>query len=47
MYEVSRLDAVVIVTPHTLHFAQGLQTLKAGCHVLMEKPMVTDSLAGA
>ncbi len=34
-------DAVVIVTPHALHFQQGMQALDAGCHVLMEKPMVT------
>ena len=36
-------DAVVISTPHTLHFEQGMQALEAGCHVLMEKPMVTAS----
>jgi predicted dehydrogenase len=43
MYAEAKLDAVSIVTPHTLHFAQGMQALEAGCHVLMEKPMVTDS----
>ncbi|RKU27065.1 hypothetical protein C6497_12265 [Candidatus Poribacteria bacterium] len=37
-------DAVVISTPHTLHFEQGMQALDAGCHVLMEKPMVTSSV---
>ncbi len=37
----SKPDAVVIVTPHALHFEQGMQALDAGCHVLMEKPMVT------
>ena len=31
------------MTPHTLHFEHGMQALEAGCHVLMEKPMVTDS----
>ena len=36
-------DAVTIVTPHTLHFEHGMKALAAGCHVLMEKPMVTDS----
>ncbi len=36
-------DAVTIVTPHTLHFEHGMQALEAGCHILMEKPMVTDS----
>ncbi len=34
-------DAVVISTPHTQHFTQGMQALDAGCHVYMEKPMVT------
>lgn len=37
------LDAVLIATPHTLHFQQTLEALAAGCHVLLEKPMVTDS----
>jgi predicted dehydrogenase len=35
------LDAVVIVTPHTQHFAQTMDALAAGRHVLLEKPMVT------
>lgn len=43
MYSEIRPDAVTIVTPHTMHFEHGVQALKAGCHVLMEKPMVTDS----
>ena len=33
-------DAVVICTPHTLHFPQAMDCLQAGCHVLLEKPMV-------
>jgi predicted dehydrogenase len=36
-------DAVLISTPHTLHFEQGMMALDAGCHVYMEKPMVTSS----
>ncbi len=36
-------DAVLISTPHTLHFEQGMMALDAGCHVFMEKPMVTSS----
>ena len=43
MYRQAALDAVAIVTPHTLHYKQGLQALKAGCHIMMEKPMVTSS----
>ncbi len=33
-------DAVVICTPHTLHFPMAMDSLDAGCHVLLEKPMV-------
>jgi len=43
MYAEHRPDAVVISTPHTLHFEQGMAALEAGCHVLMEKPMVTST----
>ena len=43
MYAQAKPDAVTIVTPHTLHFEHGMQALQAGCHVLMEKPMVTNS----
>lgn len=35
------LDAVVISTPHTLHVQQVLDSLDAGVHVLVDKPMVT------
>jgi predicted dehydrogenase len=35
-----QLDAVVIVTPHVLHFAQATACLEAGLDVLLEKPMV-------
>ena len=41
MYSTLKPDAVLISTPHTQHYAQGVQALKAGCHVFMEKPMVT------
>ena len=43
MYKSARPDAVIIATPHTAHFEQGMQALAANCHVLMEKPMVTNS----
>lgn len=33
------VDAVLIVLPHDLHFEVGMTCLKAGKHVLMEKPM--------
>lgn len=34
------VDAVLIATPHTQHFTQGMDAIDAGKHVLMEKPMV-------
>lgn len=33
-------DAVEISTPHTFHYANIMDSLNAGCHVLVEKPMV-------
>jgi predicted dehydrogenase len=43
LYRQARPDAVVICSPHTLHFEQGMEALEHGCHVLMEKPMVTSA----
>lgn len=43
MYEKENLDAVIIATPHTLHYGQAVQALEAGCHVFLEKPMTTSS----
>ena len=40
MLETVKPDAVVICTPHTLHFRQAMDSLDAGAHVLIEKPMV-------
>jgi len=34
------IDAVVICTPHTLHYQQAMDCLDRGIHVLVEKPMV-------
>src|SRR5258708_49314 len=34
------LDGVVIISPHIYHFAQAMDSINAGCHVLVEKPMV-------
>jgi predicted dehydrogenase len=41
MYAALKPDAVLISTPHTQHYDQAVQALAAGCHVFMEKPMVT------
>ena len=38
--QASDLDAVVIITPHALHFPQATACLEAGLDVLLEKPMV-------
>ncbi|NHN61533.1 MULTISPECIES: Gfo/Idh/MocA family protein [Halorussus] len=35
------LDAVNIVTPHTLHYEQAMDCFDAGADVFLEKPMVT------
>ena len=35
-----QLDAMFIITPHVLHFAQASACLEAGLDVLLEKPMV-------
>jgi predicted dehydrogenase len=41
MYAALKPDAVLISTPHTQHYGQAVQALAAGCHIFMEKPMVT------
>jgi len=38
-----KLDAIIVSTPHTLHFRHAYDSLAAGCHVMVEKPMVTSS----
>lgn len=42
MYEQASPDAVIIASPHTLHYEQCVNAIDRGCHVLVEKPMVTD-----
>jgi len=37
------IDAVVIATPVSSHFELAMQTLEAGKHVLVEKPLAADS----
>lgn len=41
MYSAEDVDAVVIATPHHLHFELAAEALAQDCHVLIEKPMVT------
>lgn len=40
MFEQAELEAVVIATPHTCHYQHIRDSLDAGLHVLVEKPMV-------
>jgi len=43
MLAETELDAVVICSPHTLHFKQATDVLNKGLHVLIEKPMTCSS----
>ena len=36
---MANVDAISFATPHHLHYPMGLEALKAGKHVLMEKPL--------
>jgi len=38
-----KLDVVAVCTPNGLHAVHSIQALKAGCHVLCEKPMSLSS----
>lgn len=40
MLEKADLDATAIMSPHTVHYQQIMDSLDAKCHVLCEKPMV-------
>jgi predicted dehydrogenase len=39
----AKLDAVLLITPHTFHYPQAKAALEQGINVLCEKPMVTNS----
>lgn len=43
MLEKIELDAVVICSPHTLHYEQATDALNKGLHTLIEKPMTCSS----
>ena len=42
MYANARPDVAAVITPHSMHYDQCVQAIEAGCHVLVEKPMVVD-----
>lgn len=39
---VANIDALIIASPASVHGRQGLDALKSGLHVLVEKPIATD-----
>ncbi len=40
------IDVVCIATPNGLHVAQGIAAIKAGCHIVVEKPMALTTADG-
>ena len=46
MLAKENLDGVMVATPHTAHVGPAVAALKAGCHVLVEKPMATSTADG-
>lgn len=47
LLETAEVDAVVICSPHTLHFEQASAALRKGLHVMLEKPMTCSSIEAA
>ncbi|KAF8159590.1 hypothetical protein B0H34DRAFT_410188 [Crassisporium funariophilum] len=43
VYADKNVDAIYIGTPHTLHYENALDAIKAGKHVLCEKPVTCNS----
>jgi predicted dehydrogenase len=41
------VEAVYVATPHPLHEAQAIESIRAGKHVLCEKPMTLDAAGAA
>ncbi len=39
MVAKDRVEAILIVTPHPTHRHIAVEAAKAGCHILVEKPM--------
>ncbi len=37
------LDGVIVASPHVLHHEHALAAIRAGCHVLVEKPLATSA----
>ena len=43
MLKAAEPDAVIVSTPHTLHFRHAYDAISAGAHAMIEKPMVTNA----
>ncbi|KAF6761551.1 hypothetical protein DFP72DRAFT_803397 [Ephemerocybe angulata] len=43
VFDDKNVDAVYIGTPHTVHYATALNAIKAGKHVLCEKPVTSNA----
>jgi len=37
------LDGVIVASPHVLHHEHAIAAIRAGCHVLVEKPLATNA----
>lgn len=42
MLKETKPDAVIVTTPHSLHARHAIECMKAGAHVLVEKPFATN-----
>ena len=43
MLDTVAMDAVVVASPHVVHFEHAKAALEKGCHVLVEKPLTTNT----
>jgi predicted dehydrogenase len=43
MLRAERPDGAIVASPHWLHAAHGLMALRAGAHLMVEKPMATSA----
>jgi len=46
MLKSSKLDAVSVCTPNSLHYQPTIDALNAGCHVIVEKPLAMNAKEG-
>jgi len=46
MFRKAKLDVVSVATPNKFHMPLSLEALKAGCHVICEKPMAMSAREG-